>query len=342
MMMPKATIFKKFASDNVLNSIRRVLVNEIPTWTFDNVQFINFNSSIYNMEYIIQRLHLIPLIQEHVPEGANGISAECNVNNNTPSWRKVTPRDIKIVGGSINNMIEKDILNNLPIIYLPPNESIHFKMSFAKSNKNGYNKYCHCWYDDNSFYIESIGKCKDPNKAIQNAIQYLIQQCNTIKDIVAKKSKDAPLSEKVEINISNVSRSALNLIIKTFRDEFTQAVAYTKWYRKHGDFNGISDIESLVTPDDFIVAVTQPHMSEQSFKIFIDMKDIYIRKTQKGTAKEETNNAYVPYVPDIFVTLMKRKGIDGNNTVNHICYRLLCQAIDLTVKTLSEMMNNKQ
>ena len=239
-------------------------------------------------------------------------------------------------------MIEKDILNNLPIIYLPPNESIHFKMSFAKSNKNGYNKYCHCWYDDNAFYIESIGKCNDPKLAIQMAIQYLIQQCNIIKDIIAKDAKTAPLSEKVEIDISNVSRSALNLIIKTFRDEFTQAVAYTKWYRKHGDFNGMPDIESLVTPDDFIVASIQPHMSEQSFKIFIDMKDIYIRKTQKGTAKEETYNANVPYVPDMFVSLMKRKGIDGNNTVNHVCHRLLCQAIDLTVKTLSGMMNNKQ
>lgn len=335
MMMPKATIFNKFASDNVLNSIRRVLVNEIPTWTFDNVQFINFNSSIYNMEYIIQRLHLIPLIQEHVPEGATSISAKCDVENNTLSWRKVTPRDIKITGGSINNMIEKDILNNLPIIYLPPNESIHFRMSFVKSNKNGYNKYCHCWYDDNAFYIESIGKCNDPKLAINKAIQYLIQQCNLIKDIVTKKSIDAPLSGKVEIDISNVSRSALNLIIKIFRDEFTQAVAYTKWYRKHGNFNGMPNVESLVTPDDFIAAVTQPHMSEQSFKIFIDMKDIYISRKQKGTAEEETYNAYVP---DMFVSSMKQYNIDANNQVGHPCYRMLCQAIDLTVKTLSEMM----
>ena len=336
MMMPKATILKKFASDNVLNSIRRVLVNEIPTWTFDNVQFIDFNSSIYNMEYIIQRLHLIPLIQENVADGATGLSASCKVENNTSSWRKVTPRDIKITGGSINNMIEKDILNNLPIIYLPPNESIHFKMSFAKSNKNGYNKYCHCWYDDNAFYIESIGKCNNPNNAINNAIQYLIQQCNTIKDIIAKKSKDAPLTGKVEIDISNVSRSALNLIIKTFRDEFTKAVAYTKWLREHKDYNGMPPADALVTPDDFIAAVTQPHMSEQSFKIFMDMKDIYIKRNQLGTAKEEENSLHAP---DMFDTIMtKQYGVDTNNQVGHPCYRMLCQSIDLTVKTLSNLM----
>lgn len=334
--MPKATMLKKFASDNVLNSIRRVLVNEIPTWTFDNVQFINFNSSIYNMEYIIQRLHLIPLIQEHVPEGANGISAKCDVDNNTSSWRKVTPRDIKVTGGSINNMIEKDILNNLPIIYLPPHESIHFKMSFAKSNKNGYNKYCHCWYDDNAFYIESIGKCNDYKLAIQKALQYLIQQCNSIKDVIVQKSQSAPLTGKTEIDISNVSRSALNLIIKTFRDEFTKAVAYTKWLREHENYNGMPSVDSLVTPDDFIAAVTQPHMSEQTFKIFIDMKDIYIRRRQTGTAKEET---YTVYAPDMFNSIMTKKhGVDMNNQAKHTCYRMLCQAIDLTVKNLNKMM----
>ena len=336
MMMPKAAILKKFASDNILNSIRRVLVNEIPTWTFDNVQFINFNSSIYNMEYIIQRLHLIPLNQERVPEEANGLSASCKVENNTSSWRKVTPRDIKISGGSINNMIEKDILNNLPIIYLPPNESIQFKMSFAKSNKYGYNKYCHCWYDDNAFYIESIGKCNNYKLAINKAIQYLIQQCNTIKDIIAKKSKDALLTGKVEIDISNVSRSALNLIIKTFRDEFTKAIAYTKWLREHKDYNGMPNVESLVTPNDFIAAVTQPHMSEQSFKIFMDMKDIYIRRDQLGTAEKETEKYYAPDMFDMIMT--KQYSVDANNQAVHPCYRMLCQAIDLTVKTLSNLI----
>lgn len=339
MMMPKATKYNKFASDNVLNSIRRVLVNEIPTWTFDNVQFIDFNSSIYNMEYIIQRLHLIPLIQEHVPEGANGISAECNVNNNTPSWRKVTPKDIKITSGSINNMIEKDILNNLPIIYLPPNESIHFRMSFAKSNKNGYNKYCHCWYDDDSFFVESIGKCKNPNLAIQKAIQYIIQQCNNIKNIIVNKSGHAPLTGKVEIELSNVSRSALNLIIKTFRDELTKAVAYTKWLREHNDYNGMPAIDVMVAPDDFIAAVTQPHMSEQTFKIFIDMKDTYIKRIQTGTAKEEVQKVYVP---DMFAYIMERKGINKNVQAKHVCYGMLCQAIDLTVNTLSDIMKSVQ
>ena len=59
--MNKYTVYnkKQYSISNTLaNSIRRVLINEIQTYTFDNIVFNNIKSSIYNIDYIIQRLRL--------------------------------------------------------------------------------------------------------------------------------------------------------------------------------------------------------------------------------------------------------------------------------------------
>ena len=341
--MNTPVIYKKFASDYVLNSIRRVLVNEIPTWTFDNVQFKNFNSSIYNMEYIIQRLRLIPLIQDKIPESADNLSAKCNVNNNTPSWRKVTPKDIIVTGVSINDIIDKDILDNLPIVYLPPNESLQFSMSFARSSNNGYNKYCHAWYDDNAFYVESIGKCSDTTEAIKHAINYLVKECTKIKNIAIKESENASKTTKVEITFSlteqygeSVSRSALNIIVKKLRNELTRAIAYVKYFRDHKTYNGFpKHFESLVQPDDFIVSVVQPHMSERNYKVFIDLKEKYL-ETENVSGKSE-GEKYDIYVPSFFDYVMKQNYKIEPSKASHPCYRMFCQCVDLVIKDLNRL-----
>lgn len=340
--MNTAIPYKKFAKDYVLNSIRRVLVNEIPTWTFDNVQFRDFNSSIYNMEYIIQRLRLIPLIQDKIPESADRLSAKCIVTNNTPDWRKVVPKDIVVTGMSINDIIDKDILNNLPIVYLPPNESINMSMSFTRSNNNGYNKYCHAWYDDNAFYVESIGKCSDTTDAIKRAIVYLIKECTKIKNIAIKESEHASKTPKVEINFSlteqygeSVSRSALNIIVKKLRDELTRAVAYVKWIREHKTYNGFpKQYASLVQPDDFIVSVVQPHMSEHNYKVFIDLKESYL---ETKNVSGESESTYDVYVPSFFEYVMKQTYNIEPSKASHPCYRMFCQCVDVVINDLNKL-----
>ena len=335
--------YKKFAKDYILNSIRRVLVNEIPTWTFDNVQFKDFNSSIYNMEYIIQRLRLIPLIQDLIVESADRLSAKCNVINNTPNWRKVTPKDIIVTGMSINDIIDKDILNNLPIVYLPPNESLQFTMSFARSSNNGYNKYCHAWYDDKAFYVESIGKCSDTTEAIRRAINYLVKECTNIKGIAIKESELASKSTKVEITFSlteqygeSVSRSALNIIVKKLRDELTRAIAYVKWFREHKSYDGFpSKYASLVQPDDFIVSVVQPHMSEHNYKVFIDLKEKYLETINVSGESEEEK--YDVYVPAMFEYTMQENYKIKPSEASHPCYRMFCQCVDLAINELNQL-----
>lgn len=336
--MNQSVKYNKFASDNILNSIRRVLINEIPIWTIDNVEFDDFNSSVYNQEYIIQRLRLIPLLQENIPEKTDNITVNCKINNNTPNWRKLTPKDIKCTNLSIEKIIRKEILNNLPILYLPPNESINFKASLVKSSNYGYSKYCHAWYDDDHFYVESIDKCTNTTDAIKKSINYLIQACNKIKEKTIKKYNNISLkSIKIEMDFSNVSRSALNIIIEKFRDIMMYLLSLIKQYRK----TIINDLNEKVTPDDFIVSVLQPHMSEDKHRIFIDIKSDYIPLVNSASDVQDKYQFNVKEQPEAFITTvfteyMKQQG-KINPEIKHPCVRMFIQVIELVIDELSNL-----
>ena len=336
--------YYKFASDNILNSIRRTLINEIPVWTIDNVQFVNFDSSVYNTEYIIQRLRLIPLLQENIPEKTDDIKFYCEVINNTPQWKKVTPKDIKCTNLSIEKIIRKEILIDLPIIYLPPNESIKFNASLVKSSNYGYSKYCHAWFDDNYFYVESIDKCKNTDEAIRKSIQHIVKECNIIKQKTINNYKNISLNSiKIELDYDNVSRSALNIIIQRFRDIMFYLMAYVKWFRETGSIDNFPDnYLELVSPDDFIVSVLQPHMSENKYRVFIDIKTDYIPVVNSASDVQESHyDDPTAYINQVYYSYMKQTGIEINSELNHPCVKMFVEIIDLVIMELNKIKISK-
>lgn len=337
--MNSAIKYNKFADNNILNSIRRVLINEIHTWTFDNIQFKDFNSSVYNTEYIIQRLRLIPLIQENIPEKVDDIKFICNVVNNTNEWKKVVPNDLKCSTLSTEKIIRKEILMNLPIIYLPPNESIKFSAELKKDNAYGYNKYCHSWYDDEYFYVESIDKCNNTDKAITKAINYLVKECNKIKEYTIKNYNNVSITTiKLEMNYENVSRSALNIIIQTLRDLLLYITALTKWYREgnNGQNFPFDSYKDMVSPDDFITAVIQPHMSENKYRVFLDIKSDYIPVTNDASEYQEKAKSRIN-ITNMFKKSMKQQGIDLYENLNHNGVQIFVETIDYVIKKLNNL-----
>ena len=248
------------------NSIRRVVIDELGSFTFNNVNFNNFNSSIYNTEYIIQRLRLIPIIQENIKNNSD-MNFSCNVINNTNTWRKITPNDIKCNVKNIK-IINDDINYNLPIIYLPPNESINFTCNLKKTSKTGYNKYCHSWFDDNKLYIESIGKCNDMNIPIIKAIDFLIKECNAINEYILNYKDHDDLKNKIEFDFEHRSHSALNIIVEMYRHIASKVIAIIK---KNNSNVTADDIETLNNPTDFIVSVLKPHITEDIYRVFLNV-----------------------------------------------------------------------
>lgn len=269
--MNKYTVYNKKQygiSDTLANSIRRVLINEIQTYTFDNIVFNNFKSSIYNIDYIIQRLRLIPLIQSKVRLYKDN-KFQCKVVNNSDKFIPVTPKDITTNGNHID-FIDSKIYNNLPIIYLPPHEEIDFTCNVVKNNETGYNKYCHCWYDDDNLYIESINKTD--GKEIQAAIQYLIYQCQDIRTkISAKYFNIAQNNFKIDIKLEDISRSAMNVIVDYSRIIISAIIKQIK--------------QEEITPSDFIISIVQPHLSENKYSILFDINNKYFLKPNDDPKK---------------------------------------------------------
>lgn len=318
----------KFLNNNTyLNSIRRAIINEIPTYTFDNVIFNNFSSSIYNIDYIIQRLRLIPLIQDKLTKLV-GQQFVCNVNNTTNKYLPVTPGNITTIDKKSVPFINENIRKNLPIIYLPPNESISFTCELKQGSETGYNKYCHAWFDDDNFYVESIDKCSNEKKAVKETIDYLINESERIKNIIFKKynNKDQNII-KTEIKLENVSRSVLNLIAEETRNYYGYCIALIKDGKKIP-----SNWMSLIDPTDYVVSVVQPHLSENKYSILLDVNDKYI--------EYDANNKSPMNLYNIFYQLVVKKSNDNYPTVSNILVYILLFAIDKMISNLNEIKKN--
>lgn len=342
--MNTATRYSKFANTTVMNSVRRVLIDEIPVWTFDDIHFINFNSSVYNMEYIIQRLQLIPLIQSAVNNKNQDITFTCKVKNTTSDWLTVTPNDIKSSDDkllSMNKLIKSRILNDLPIIKLPPNESINFTAKLKQGVGNGYTKFCHAWYDDDYFYVESIDKCLDTTAALKKAFDVLINYCGTIKKKVSKQ-KNSESNEntlKIELGFKDVSRSALNVIVKKLRELIRYSIAYIK-HMNAGNMSSLSaeQIYELVKPNDYIVSLVQPHMSENFFKVLIDINMDYV----KVSGDVDVNKKYIQ---DIFPSIVRSTNLSIDQSENkymHFCIYMFTMAINVVMNELTLLKKSIQ
>lgn len=315
--MNKYTVYnkKQYSISNTLaNSIRRVLINEIQTYTFDNIVFNNFKSSIYNIDYIIQRLRLIPLIQSKVRLYKDN-KFQCKVVNNSDKFIPVTPKDITTNGNHID-FIDSKIYNNLPIIYLPPHEEIDFTCNVVKNNETGYNKYCHCWYDDDNLYIESINKTD--GKEIQAAIQYLIYQCQEIRTkISAKYFNIAQNNFKIDIKLEDISRSAINIIVDYSRLIISAIIKQIK--------------QEEITPSDFIISIVQPHLSENKYSILFDINDKYLLKPNDDPTKPNVVGYFKGYYNN------KIKLDKYNNSNNAVFIILVC--IECTINYLWNYYN---
>lgn len=161
---------------SVANSLRRVILSEIPVFVLDSLDKedineenikIYENTSILNNEIIKQRLSCIPVnITDFEEYEVNNYIVECNVTNNTNEKLIVTTEDFKIknkVSGEYlpNNIVKtifkKDVLTNeyIDLVYLQPTfndnkgEKIHFECGFkiSKAKENGsYNVVSTCVY----------------------------------------------------------------------------------------------------------------------------------------------------------------------------------------------------
>jgi DNA-directed RNA polymerases I and III subunit RPAC1 len=114
---------------SIANALRRILINEIPTFAIDKVSLIN-NTSVLPDEFLAHRLGLIPI--DVMPDlDIKEINFELKVVNNTPDVMLITSNDIKFI--SKDNQPFFELKKDIPIAKLAPKQIIEAEMCASKN-----------------------------------------------------------------------------------------------------------------------------------------------------------------------------------------------------------------
>lgn len=249
-----------------MNAVRRVLIGEIPVYIFNMVTVEERSGKtlqIYNIQYIVQRFQCIPFHQTVDPK----LTYEIHIDNDsTTDWMPLLPRHIQAGESTLANFMDPLIFNNLPILYIPPGGGFHASLYMEQVKGTGYSKYCHAWYDDDNFYIESIGRTPDVELAFNTAIQYLQDECIKVRNDLLNQYPANTFKGRsvIKFTIDTAhSRSILNIIV-----DMAQQLS--------------NDVIRTITrsdpePNSYIVALQQPHLSIAEYKVFIDINLKFIK-----------------------------------------------------------------
>jgi DNA-directed RNA polymerase II subunit RPB3 len=130
----EAKIFLKNIDISLINSLRRIMINEIPTIAIDLV-FVEINSSIMHDEFLSHRLGLIPLSSEHAEELL--YTRECDCDSFCSRCSLTFSLDV-CADGRKKNVYSTDLIstNFNENIQLSPVFPIHYSGSFELTKKN--------------------------------------------------------------------------------------------------------------------------------------------------------------------------------------------------------------
>lgn len=114
---------------SVANAIRRILINEIPTFAIDKISLIN-NTSVLPDEFLAHRLGLIPI--DIMPDlDIEEINFQLKVVNNTQDVMIITSNDIKFISKDDQPLFE--LKKDVPIAKLAPRQIIEAEMVASKN-----------------------------------------------------------------------------------------------------------------------------------------------------------------------------------------------------------------
>ena len=209
----------KSINHSIINSLRRVMLNNIPIHAFPpEMMTIEENTCVaFNNQYMKLRLSGLPIYNLktdvfYLPENywkninfadpnrikhpdEKPIDIYINVHNNSNQIKHVTTNDIKyyLDGDEIKPYDE-----NYPIllINLRPNDTFKCHMKAALCIGNNHTRWCaasNSWYDYDdknnfTFHIKSRGE-NDEYKLLNKACEYLLKKLKDIKNEFIKKEK---------------------------------------------------------------------------------------------------------------------------------------------------------
>lgn len=187
---------------SIANALRRILINEIPTFSIDKVSILD-NTSVLPDEFLAHRLGLVPL--NISPELEFGdLHFELKKINNTTEVLNVTSNDIKFIRK--DGQPDVEFIKNIPLAKLAPKQVIDVEMIACKNIGSVHAKWspvCPATYrlmpiievkDVYDQDAEKLQKCFSPG------VISLVNEGGRIKAVVSDPRKDSISREVLRHN----------------------------------------------------------------------------------------------------------------------------------------------
>ncbi len=196
-------------SDHVFaNTLRRLMINEVPTMAIDEIEFLKNNSVLYD-EIIAHRLGLIPLKTDlksyNLPDKCKCEGKGCNrcqlkmVLKATKGSGTVYASEIKSKDPAV-----KPVYGNMPIVKLLKGQTLELEATAVLGRGKQHMKWspCHAYYKYRPI-VEITGEVKNPEAIIEVDHNNIFE----IKDRKLVINKDKVLDCDLSLDFSEIDKN---------------------------------------------------------------------------------------------------------------------------------------
>lgn len=203
----KLSFILKDSSQVFANTLRRLIIDEVPTMAIENVEFSKNNSILYD-EMIAHRLGLIPLKTDlksyNLPDKCKCEGKGCN-----RCQLKMVLRANKVGNVYASEIKSKDpaikpVFGNMPIVKLLKGQSLELEAIAVLGRGKEHIKWspCHTYYKYKPI-IEISGEVKNPEAIIEVDHNNIFE----IKDRKLVVNKDRVLECDLSLNFSEIDKN---------------------------------------------------------------------------------------------------------------------------------------
>ncbi len=204
----KLSFILKDSNPVFANTLRRLMIDEVPTMAIEDVEFQKNNSILYD-EFIAHRLGLMPLKTDlksyNLPEKCKCEGKGCNrcqlkmVLRATKSSGVVYASEIKSKDPAV-----KPVFPNMPIVKLLKGQTLELEATAVLGKGKNHMKWspCHAWYKYKPI-IEITGEVKNPEAIIEVDHNNIFE----IKDRKLAVNKDRVLECDLSLDFSEIDKN---------------------------------------------------------------------------------------------------------------------------------------
>ena len=203
----KLSFILKDSNHIFANTLRRLIIDEVPTMAIENVEFSKNNSILYD-EIIAHRLGLIPLKTDlksyNLPDKCKCEGKGCN-----RCQLKMVLRANKVGNVYASEIKSKDpavkpVYGNMPIVKLLKGQSLELEAIAVLGRGKGHIKWspCHAYYKYRPI-IEITGEVKNPEAIIEVDHNNIFE----IKDRKLVVNKDRVLECDLSLDFSEIDKN---------------------------------------------------------------------------------------------------------------------------------------